>query len=185
MTPHDPGDQDYGRLERPDGQVLVRYTRRFAHPPQSVWRALTEPEELAAWFPTTIEGDRTAGAPLRFSFKEVEMPPMAGEMLAFEPPTLLELRWGDDLLRFELRPDGDGSVLELTVTFEEIGKVARDGAGWHVCLDELRHHLDGTAPPWSTDNRWREVHPAYTERFGPEASTMGPPEEWEQTYGPA
>ena len=40
-----------------------------------VWRALTEAEHLAAWFPTTVEGDyAVAGAPLRFSFREVPLP---------------------------------------------------------------------------------------------------------------
>ena len=59
---------------------------------------------------------------------------------------LLEYRWGDDTLRFELQPDGDGTVLTFTDTFDEYGKAARDGAGWHACLDMLGFALDGTKP---------------------------------------
>ena len=71
-----------------------------------MWRALTEDGHLAAWFPTTIEGPRRAGAPLHFSFRQGEAEAFDGEMLAFEPPSLMELRWADDVVRFELEPDG-------------------------------------------------------------------------------
>jgi len=69
-------------VERRDGQVRLRFTRRLQYPPQTVWRVLTEPEHLAAWFPTTIEGEWVAGAMLRFSFRDMEADPLGGEMLA-------------------------------------------------------------------------------------------------------
>jgi hypothetical protein len=93
-----------------------------------------------------------------------------------EPPSLLELRWGTDVLRFEVEPRGDSCRLVFTDTIEEQGKAARDGAGWHVCLDKLEHELDGTQPEWSDSDRWRAVHPDYVEELGPEAATIGPPE---------
>ena len=98
-------------------------------------------------------------------------------MLAFDPPSLMELRWADDVLRFEIEPDGSGCILRLTVTFPEHGKAARDAAGWQVCLERFGHALDGSAPPWQPPERWRVVHRAYVERLGPEASAIGPPEE--------
>ncbi len=155
-----------------DGQSVLRYRRHLAHPPQKVWRALTEDAHLEAWFPTTIEGARRAGAPLHFAFRKGEADAFDGEMLAFEPPALMELRWADDVLRFEIEPDGTGSVVRLTVTFPEHGKAARDGAGWHVCLERLEHVWDGTPP---SPDRWRVVHPHYVDALGPEASTIGPP----------
>jgi uncharacterized protein YndB with AHSA1/START domain len=176
---------DYGELERADGSVVLRFTRRLAQPPATVWRALTEPDHLAAWFPTTIDGDRAVGARLRFGPKEVPAPWFDGEMLAFEPPSLLELTWGDETLRFEVRPDQDGSVLVMTCSFEELGKAARDGAGWHACLDQLACDVMGTGPPPSPAERWRELFSAYKARFGPDASTMGPPQEWERVHGAA
>jgi uncharacterized protein YndB with AHSA1/START domain len=167
---------DLGRLERVDDHVVVTFTRRFPCPPGSVWRALTEPDQLRAWFPTTIEGELAPGAPLRFGFRDNEARPFDGEMLVYEPPSSMSLRWGDEVLRFEVEGDGDGSVLTLTVEFDELGKVARDGAGWHACLDLLGCAVGGRAAPWSSADRWREVHPLYVEGFGPEASTIGPPE---------
>jgi uncharacterized protein YndB with AHSA1/START domain len=142
-----------------------------------VWRAITEPDHLEAWFPTTIEGDRTAGAKLRFEFPFDGAPPQFGEMITYEPTSLMEFRWGDeDTLRFELRPDGDGSELSLINTFDEIGKAARDAAGWHSRLDVLDHHLRAQDPPWNPEERGLDLIPEYAERFGPEASAIGPPD---------
>ncbi len=178
-----------GTLERVGDMSILRYRRRLAHPQQKVWRAITEDADLAAWFPTTIEGARRAGAPLRFSFREGEAAPFDGEMLAFVPPSLMELRWADDVLRFELEPGSDPAssacILRLTVTFPEHGKAARDAAGWHVCLEQLGAACDGTALPWLPPERWRVVHLGYVERFGPGASAIGPPREWEAVHGAA
>ena len=181
MSPSD----DFGTFERAGGVSILRFERRLAHPQQRVWRALTEDADLAAWFPTTIEGTRQAGAALHFSFRQSEGEPFDGEMLAFVPPSLMELRWADDVLRFELEPDGAGCVLRLRVTFPEHGKAARDAAGWHVCLERLVLACDGVDPPREPPERWRVVHRGYVERLGPEASAIGPPREWEQVHGSA
>jgi uncharacterized protein YndB with AHSA1/START domain len=185
MTESDvPRDQEYGELERgPDG-VTLRFTRHLPHPPEKVWRALTEEQHLAAWMPTTIEGDLTvAGAALRFAFRHVPVAPMDGHAIACDPPKQLEYQWGDERLRFELTPRESGTLLVFTASFAAVGKAARDAAGWHVCLDELRSGLDGRPAPFTTDDRWRLVNPEYAARFGPEAATEGPPKEWEDTYG--
>ena len=165
-----------GALHRSGERWELRFVRRLPHPPEKVWRALVEPQHLEAWFPTRIEGERKAGAKLRFVFPNDEGPAIDGEMLAYEPPSRLELRWGgDETLRFELRPDGDGTVLTFVDTFDEVGKAARDAAGWHACLDALGAHLDGEDLPSTAEERWAEVHPRYVEQFPPEASTIGPP----------
>jgi hypothetical protein len=101
---------------------------------------------------------------------------MEGEMMVFDPPSALEYRWGDDTLRFDLEPRGDGCVLTFVNTLGELGRAARDAAGWHACLDLLGHHLAGEEPPWTPFDRWQQVHTTYVDRFGPEASTIGPPE---------
>ena len=140
------GDQ-FGTLERAGDVSILRFERRLAHPQQKVWRALTEDAALAAWFPTTIEGPRQTGAALHFSFRQSEGEPFDGEMLAFVPPSLMELRWADDVLRFELEADGPGCILRLRLTFPEHGKAARDAAGWHVCLERLELAVGATG--WS------------------------------------
>src|SRR5262249_18067698 len=115
--------------------------------------------------------------PLRFGFDQPDVPDMDGAVLACEPPKLLEYTWGEDTLRFELEPSADGASTRLTLvdTIVELGKAARDGAGWHVKLQELEHVVDGDAPPFDVDD-WREVNARYIVQLGPAASTIGPPE---------
>jgi uncharacterized protein YndB with AHSA1/START domain len=169
----------YGSLEQHDDLAELHFTRHLPHPPEKVWRALTEDEHLAAWFPCRLEGERAAGATLRYQFDQEGAPEMAGEMLVYDPPKVLELTWGDDTLRFELEPDGDGTTLHLVDSFPELGKAARDGAGWHSCLDALASDLAGEPVD---DERWKAVLPWYREHLPPEASTIGPPE-WHDAAG--
>jgi len=166
-----------GQLERVDDRSRLTFTRSLRHAPEKVWRALTETEQLGEWFPDgPPRGKFIEGETLQFGGTEAKGPMFTGIVLVADPPRVLEYMWGDDTLRFELRPDGDGTVLTFTDTFDEYGKAARDGAGWHACLDMLGFALDGTTPAGDNGARWREIHPGYVESFGPEASAIGPPE---------
>jgi uncharacterized protein YndB with AHSA1/START domain len=169
---------DYGTIEQnDDGRWRLRFTRTLAHAQAKVWRAITEPEQLARWFPTTIDGERATGASLRFTFPNGLVDPFDGEMLAYEPESVMEFRWGPDLVRIELRPVAGGTELSLLDTLEERGKAARDGAGWHTCLDALQAALAGDDDEARANmDMWAEVHPHYVESFGPEAATIGPPD---------
>jgi uncharacterized protein YndB with AHSA1/START domain len=167
-----------GQLEQLDGERWrLRFSRRLPHPVDVVWRAITEPEQLKAWFPDGVTGDWQVGATLTFG--PAHGPSFTGEVLAVDPPKSLEFTWGTDQLRFTIEPEADGCVLTLTDTIDEVGKAVRDSAGWHVCLDKLEHSLDGTEPTWDDGERWKELNPQYAAAFGPEAATIGPPAEWE------
>jgi uncharacterized protein YndB with AHSA1/START domain len=165
-----------GQLEESDGRWRLRFARRLPHRPEKVWQALTVPEHLSVWFPTDIEGERAKGAPLKFRFHNGEGPTIEGRMLTYDPPRVLELLWGDEeTLRFELDPVDGGTLLTFVNTLGQLGKAARDAAGWHACLDVLASHLDGQTPSWTPTERWSQVHKVYVDRFGPDASTIGPP----------
>src|SRR3954453_8741915 len=101
-------------LEQPAAGPRLRFERHLPHAPEKVWRAITDPEHLKAWFPDTIVVEEwSVGAPLRFEPAPEMAEPFDGEVLAFEPPRMLALRWGTDTLRFEVEPDGDGTRLTL------------------------------------------------------------------------
>ena len=167
-----------GQLEQAGERWQLRFVRTLRHAPEKVWRALTEAEHLASWFPARILGDRAAGAPLQFEFENGEGPTIEGEMLIYEPPWRLEFRWGVELLRFDLAPSSSGeeTVLTFVNTFDDLGKAARDAAGWHARLDVFEYEVAGEKPPWNPQERWGEVHPRYVDAFGPEATTIGPPD---------
>src|SRR3984885_5431528 len=172
-------DMGLGVLAQQDDRWMLTFTRRLAHPREKVWRAVTEPEHLAVWYPQEIVGERKAGAPLRFVSHGDSGDGFDGQMLVFDPPAVMEFTWGTDLLRIELAADGAGTVLTLTDTFDDPGEAARDAAGWHECLDLLAADLDGTPrPEWG--ETWRRIHPVYVAALGPEAATIGPPPGWEE-----
>jgi uncharacterized protein YndB with AHSA1/START domain len=176
---------DLGQFQKTEGRGTLVFRRRLAHSPVKVWRALTESEHLNAWFPCSIEGERTAGSALQFSFLEMPDLKLEGEVLTWDPPRRFEFKWGPDTLRFDVEPDGEGCVFTLTDVFDEIGKGARDAAGWHVCLENLDDALDGQepAPERKAASYWRTLNARYQALFGPEASTDGPPQEWEESHG--
>jgi uncharacterized protein YndB with AHSA1/START domain len=135
---------------------------------------VTEPEELAKWFPARpeISGERRVGARLRFVYPRNESPPEAGEVIELEEPRVFAFTWRPDaveerqtLLRFELEPDGDGT--KLTFTHElprpDTAKVA---AGWQLCLDDLELALGGETRDEFPAGRWVELHEEYAEQFG-------------------
>jgi uncharacterized protein YndB with AHSA1/START domain len=149
----------YGTYETIENRPALRFERRLSHPVDVVWRAITQSDELEHWFPSRVEVDELGpGAEMTFRFEEmpVEDAPMtmSGRVTDFDPPHRFAFTWGDDHLRFELEPvagSEDACLLRLTVLLDARDKAARDGAGWHVCLDRLERRLagsDGAAEDW-------------------------------------
>lgn len=166
-----------GELD-PSGPTL-RFERVYDHRIEKVWAAVSRPEHQAIWFPQQILGDREPGAPLRFVTSVDPDDGFDGTMIAYEPPHLLELWWGPSRLRIELTPLGDRTQLVLTEVLPDLGGGARNGAGWHECLDRLTAVIDGTVPQrWG--RRWQEVHPAYVAAFGPVADVLKAPDGWDR-----
>ena len=166
-------------LEEDRGRPMLRFERALRHPPERVWRALTERAELSRWHPTPFELEPVAGGSVSFVSEEagVEMPD--GEVTEYDPPQVLAHTWGEDELRWELLPREDGCLLVLTHTFDDRFKAARDAAGWHQCLDALGSALDGTTAPQEDGGRlppgWRELNREYEQRFGIPADQATPP----------
>ena len=59
----------WAALEERGGGAVLRFERRLAHPPEKVFRAISDPDELRHWFPATVELELRAGAPIRFAFE--------------------------------------------------------------------------------------------------------------------
>jgi uncharacterized protein YndB with AHSA1/START domain len=150
---------------------LLRFERFLSRPPSEVWRALTDRDELAGWFPCDIVTDEwSVGASLRFVFRGGESHDLEGTVLECEEPRVLAFTWGDETLRFELREAEGGANLVLV---DELDRpiAARNAAGWEVCLERL----EGNAPE---SELWKKRFDLYVERFsaalGPQE---GPPEQ--------
>jgi uncharacterized protein YndB with AHSA1/START domain len=125
-----------------DGPEL-RLERRFFHPVERLWSALTSDADLANWFPGEMEVvDRDA-------------------------PRLLVARWNGSTLRFELEPEGNAAVLRFTHSFDDRDLAAQTAAGWDRCLARLTALLNGGPldEPASL-TLWPHVHERYAETFG-------------------
>jgi uncharacterized protein YndB with AHSA1/START domain len=152
----------HGTYETIENRPALHFERRLKHPVDAVWRAITEPEQLKQWFPSTVTGGLRQGATLTFTFEQHEAPTMHGDVTELEPPRILAFYWGDDHLRFELDPLEDGCRLRFTCLLDAREKAARDAAGWHVCLDRLEAAVAGA--PAEDDEAWRERYAEYQRR---------------------
>ncbi len=145
---------DHGTIEtRDDGTRVLRYERHLRHPIDRVWAALTDPEQVEGWL-ARAELDAVEGGRVRLEWlntdEEGNQAIAEGTVTRLDPPRLIEL--DTDIhgqLRWELRPDGDGTLLTLTVTAELPGEyLAKVMAGWHVHIDFLEDFLDGHPIDW-------------------------------------
>jgi len=148
---------EYGSLHIDDDRLVLRFERRFSQPIDRVWRAVTDPDEMKAWFPSNVEGERTVGAELVFSYDVVDqtdpelpdpenLPLFGGEVLRFDAPHLFEFTWGGEILRLELSEDGEGTRLVFSQILSHRATAGRNGSGWHACLAALAVHLGEEVP---------------------------------------
>jgi uncharacterized protein YndB with AHSA1/START domain len=91
----------------------------FDAPPDEVWSALTESEQLEEWFATEADLEPVEGG--RASFRWGNGEERSATVEAFEPERCLELRWDDDGGRvvLELEEAVDGTTLRVRETSPE------------------------------------------------------------------
>ncbi|MFI9591730.1 SRPBCC family protein [Nonomuraea sp. NPDC052265] len=154
-----------------DRWTLV-FVRDLRHPPEKVWRALTEPGRLSAWAPYTADRDLSEAGGVTLTMIDDEKPQdMVAEVVRADPPRLLEYTFGTDLLRWELAATGDGTRLTLRHTVQDRDMLPKVAAGWHICLDVAEKLLEGQPIPpirgaAAVDFGWSELNDQYAQRFG-------------------
>jgi uncharacterized protein YndB with AHSA1/START domain len=156
-----------GTLHTLDGRSVLRFERRFAHPVEKVWRAVTDPAEMAHWFPAPVAMDLRLGGRVRFGSPGGDMEATEGSITELDPPRAFAFTWNGDPLRIELRPDGDGTLLIFTHTFGDRPMAGSFATGWETCLGALDTTLTDPAQAVSiAPERYAERHDAYVEAFG-------------------
>src|SRR5271168_827897 len=105
-------------LER-DGRSVLRFERALGHPPERVWRALTERQELEVWHPTPFLFEPAPGGSVTF-LASPRVPDMGtGRVLECVAPSLLAYTWGEDELRWTLEELEEGCLLTLEHSFDD------------------------------------------------------------------
>ncbi|SAL50264.1 hypothetical protein AWB69_05087 [Caballeronia udeis] len=133
-----------GAEVRKDGDkwtlILVRELR---HPPEKVWKALTDPASLREWAPFDADRSLAAVGPVKLSTVGTPTPQISETQVTHaDAPTLLEYRWGDNDMRWQLEPLGEGTRLTLWHNIDR-GFISMGAAGWHICLDVLDRFVAG------------------------------------------
>ena len=108
MTSVTNDETSMGEVLRDGERVGLRFVRRFAHPVERVWAALTESDQLQFWMPCDIVGERRAGADITLPFwpaqvekYQLEETTLTGRIERWDPPTVFQWtevhrRWYDD-----------------------------------------------------------------------------------------
>jgi uncharacterized protein YndB with AHSA1/START domain len=132
--------------------------RQMPHPPEKVWRALTQSHLIAEWL---MENDFVAKVGHRFTVRATPLPGWSGvtncEVVTVEAPRLLAYRWGDGtesdsglktLVTWTLTPRDGGTLLRM----EQSGFGPRDelahsrmGGHWPRVLERLERVAGGVA----------------------------------------
>ena len=127
--------------------------RDLRHPPEKVWRALTQAPLIADWL---MQSDFVAEVGHRFTFKSQPNPQWDGiinaEVLAVEPHSRLAYSWGsmglETVVTWTLTPSADGTHLRMEQAgFPDDKGPYYQGAtyGWTMFLGKLEGVLEGIA----------------------------------------
>lgn len=143
------------------GYVTLRYERRLRHPIEVVWKAITDPNELAVWFNAKAKIDAHPGGTIDY-VNTASGFHTTGRITVWDPPRAFGHEWhiapnpqlpnGEPkgAIRWSLERDGDFTI--LTATFTGLTKPTglRFAPGTHAYLDRLEAHLEHAAlPDWA------------------------------------
>ncbi|MEV7646373.1 SRPBCC domain-containing protein [Arthrobacter sp. NPDC089319] len=124
------------------GQPVLLIRQQFDHGADRLWRALTDDDELSAWFPCGVRLDLRVGGTIQFLFPGED--PDAGQVLEVMPGQTLAFSWDQEVLRWTVEQAEPGhSTLSLANSLQDSACTARVAAGWHQCLEQLGSLLDG------------------------------------------
>ena len=154
------------------------FTRTLRHPPEAVWAAITDPDQLGQWAPFTADRSlATVGDVVLTMVEGMEVDASDAHVTRAEPPRLLEYTWGTQPLRWELEAVDGGTKLTLSHTVDASDWVPKVAAGWHLCLVVAERLLDGDPIPpiRGADAKnfgWLELNDAYAAALGIESTGL-------------
>jgi uncharacterized protein YndB with AHSA1/START domain len=132
------------------------FERQLPHPPEKVWRALTETRLIEQWL---LKNDFVAEVGHRFTLHGTPVPGWSGatncEVVMVDAPRLLAYRWGDGtesvsglqtLVAWTLTAREGGTLVRMEQSgFSSVNDLSytRIGGRWPRWLERLAGALDG------------------------------------------
>ena len=155
-----------------DGHTL-RFIRIVKHPPERVWRAITDRQELEAWmrYAVPLFEAREGGRVHFFGEDEQTSPGIDGKIFIFDPPRTLAYSFYDPRIaehaeigqrtwgvRWDLEPHEDGCRITFIQRHLPAAVLWGVGEGWHGFLEQLVAYFHGGLDDfWAEDRRLRDA----------------------------
>ena len=164
-----------GQVDKSGDKWTLILVRELRHSPEKVWRALTDPAELAEWAPFNTDASLAdPGATVKLTWMGAAPTPIDTKVKRAEAPKVLE--YGD--MRWELEASGSGTKLTLWHSIDN-RFIAWGAAGWHISLDVLDRKLAGNpisriagADAMKFEG-WNRLTGEYAQLFGVELPKWG------------
>ncbi|MBK0331314.1 hypothetical protein I8D64_07850 [Brachybacterium sp. MASK1Z-5] len=133
---------------------------------EQLWRAITDPEQLARWSPVVPDRRLTEVGPA-LSRETPDEDPVAADVLATAGQHALTHRWGDATMGWMI----EEGRLDIQVGLPDVQQAQYFAAGWQVCLAVLDAQLSGLDQERivgmdAMDHGWEELRARYAEEFG-------------------
>lgn len=167
-----PGPANLARIQKHGENWTLVLVRQLRHSPQTVWSALTDAAQLREWAPFDADANLgIAGTTVKLSTVGTPVPMISETVIkrAVEPK-VLEFRWGDGDLRWELEDFDGGTRLTLWHNIDR-RYISMGAAGWHICFDVLDQALNGTpigrivGPETMKFEGWQRLNAEYAKQF--------------------
>ncbi|MHB8501602.1 MAG: SRPBCC family protein [Candidatus Acidiferrales bacterium] len=167
-----PGPASAAQIRKDGEKWTLILVRELRHSPERVWQALTDPGHLHEWAPFDADGSLgTVGNTVKLTTVGAPAPHVTEtKVTRADAPRVLEYKWGDFEMRWELEPIAGGTRLTL---WTNIGHrfIAMGAAGWHICFDVLERLLAGEpigriVGPEAMKFGWQRLHVEYAKQFG-------------------
>jgi uncharacterized protein YndB with AHSA1/START domain len=163
-----------GELVLDGDRTTIRFERVLRHPVDRVWKAITEPGELAQWMLESAAIEPRVGGRIRYVSSPTPLV-WVGRVLAWDPPRLYEHEMitepdprfaehvGDAtaIARWELAAEGRSTRLRVTFTGFSPRVAIGFAPGTEAFLERLSALLDGAALP-----DWTERFLAFRAAYG-------------------
>jgi uncharacterized protein YndB with AHSA1/START domain len=169
-----PGPATGAEVQKDGDKWTLVLVRELRHPPTKVWQALTDPAQISEWAPFEADRSLATVGPAKLSTVGTPTPQVSETRVTrADVPKLLEYKWGDNDMRWQLEPLRGGTRLTLwhSITRDFISMGA---AGWHICIDVLDHFVGGDSLGRivgmdAMKFEWPRLNTEYAKQFGVEA----------------
>lgn len=168
-----------GNVEYDGEYATLTFSRWVGQPPEDVWSAITDPEQLQSWYMTRAVVTEGKGGSIDYISGPSHIH-ATGRILRWDPPHLFEHEWRvepspalpsgeESVVRWELSPDREGT--RITLIHQRLTRRTATGfaPGTHAFLDRLAAQLNGEPiPEWR--GRVEELRKSYPSMWRPSSS---------------